>query len=875
MSKLFLKCILALAVICSAIGNANAQCTTTVLDWDYREFFARNTSTIRSYVSLAQSQTQYFGFGANRITMTHNYTTDDNIVGDNVEHTGEAGSFGTGADVQFIGNGVITFTFDSAVSNLRFSMYDVDRSQRVTFGAQDGATSRNILLGTLSGSVLSITNNNSTNARVDASTVRVCNDVDDGTVNVTIAGPVRVVTLTISNTSTVTSGFPSTCTNREDGSFWISDLTACSPGNAFPNNYNAISRPFTGMPNYMITVVGNSFYYVDPNTGNARFLFQDPSNDNMNSIAYDPINRLVYYTYSLSDEGSVNPNEKALRRYDVNMDTFGVVIANISNIGLPVMGQGVESGAAAFYGDKLYWGIEGNSSTATESVIWRIDMNAQKVPNAFTQVYAQDVRNSSSSSRQHDWADFGLANGILYDFDGGVANSTTGQNCNFFQMNLLTGAVTSYTPTYNVANTPAIQVPRQTGIDWENKIYNIGPLALTGSTTGQITLYNGTNGLTGSSQTIKFNGVDLSGSWGDGAEGFRPYCDFGDAPLSYEGADPVWAPAVHEQNVNLRLGAGWSKEWLKKGNSSYDDNFDDGLAYTPMFSAGIGNYLAQASVFNNTGANARICAWLDFNKNGTFEAGEGISVTVPTSASMQNVWLAFPVTPTTLVTGDSTYLRIRLSSVSSGMTVSNPAGYFGDGETEDYRVLVDNFPLPVQLVSFEAKAVNNNYVQLDWKTVDESNIEGYQVERSIDGMQWSEIGFVSSNPSQSTNQYTLNDNSPYKGVSKYRLRIKQATSNENFSEIRSVTIKEQVQITLAPNPTKTNATLKIVAERPTIGEVRITGIQGNEMSYNKVNLTAGQNLVPLVIDGSWPAGTYMISININDVIVNKKLVVTR
>lgn len=861
-----------MAVFCNAFSDAKAQCTDFVLDWDYREFFARNSTTIRNYVSLAQSQTQNFAFGANKLTITHNYTTDNNIAGDNTTHTGDAGSFGTGADVQFIGNGQIVLTFQTSVSNVRFSIFDIDQSQRVLFEAKDGATNRNINLATRPGTVLTISNNNATNARVDASSTRVCNDNDDGTVNVTIAGPVNRVVINVSNTATTTGG-SSSCTNREDGSFWISDITACSNAGSFPNDYHAVSRPFTGMPNYMVIVVGNTFYYLDPATGNAKYLFQDPSNDNMNSMAYDPYNRFLYYTYSLSNgSGGVNPNEKALRRYDLNMDTFGVVIADASTIGLPIMGQGVESGAAAFYDGKLYWGIEGNSSSAVESVIWRIDMNAQNVPSGFTQVYAQEV---GGSTREHDWADFGIANGILYDFDGGVANSTSGQNCNYYQMNLLTGAVVEYTPTYNFSNNPRILVPRQTGIDWENQVYNIGPLAVTGSSNGQITRYNGTNGHTGSSQTITYNGVALSGSFGDAAEGFRPFCDFGDAPISYEGADPVWSPAVNEQDPLLRLGAGFSKEWLKKGSTSYDDNFDDGLAYTPMFSAGIGNYLAQASVFNNTGANATICAWLDFNNNGTFEAGEGISVNVPSSASQQNVWLAWPITPTTLVTGDSTYLRIRIARASSGMTVNNPTGFYDNGETEDYRVLVDNFPLPVQLVSFTADAIDNKYVKLDWKTVDETNIEGFQVERSKDGLDWTVVGFVPSNGSQTANNYTINDNSPHRGTSRYRLRIKQASTAERYSEVRSVTIKDQVQVLLAPNPTRSATSLSIVTDRATTGEVRITGIQGNEVSTHKVKLIAGKNNVPLNVDAKLPAGTYMVRVSIDDVIVNKKLVITK
>jgi len=862
-----------MGMMCPAFANVQAQCTTHVHDWDYREFFNLNSTEVDNYVSLAQSQTQYYAFGANRLTITHNYTDFSDIRGDVTIHTGEAGSFGSGADVQMVGNGIVTFTWDNPVTNVQFSIYDIDRSQDVAFSALNGATPLNINLSTISGTILTISNNNGTNPFVNSTSTMLCNSSTNGTVNVSVAGPVTSITITVTGTTTDLSGG---CSSAEDGSYFISDITACSPG-SFPDDYYVISRPFTGMPGYVLTVCGNAFYYVDPATGNAKHLFTDASNSNMNSVAYDPYGGFVYYTYSLSGPSNgVNPNEKALRRYDMAMDTFGVVIQNAGTMGLPIMGQGVESGAAAFYDGHLYWGIEGNSHADVETIIYRIEMDGNNVPVGYSQVYAQEVRTTSSSSRLHDWADFGITNGILYDFDGGVANSSSGANCDYYQMNLMTGAVSRFTPTYNFSDNPRIKVPRQTAIDWLNNVWNIGPYAVTGSTQGQISLYNGNNDL-GTPVTITHNSVALTGSWGDAGEAFRPYCDFGDAPLSYEGADPTLSPAVHEQDSNIRLGAGWSREWLKRGSAGTDDNFDDGLAFVPIFSPGFANYLIQVSVFNNTGDSANVCAWVDFNDNGIFDADEGRSQMIGSSASQQNIFLYWndPV-PTTLVNGDITYMRLRVARKASGMTLSNPTGYYDNGETEDYRVIVDNYPLPVQLVSFDAQAVNNQYVQLKWKTASETNMIGYDVERSRTGNDWEFVGFVAANASQTDNEYTLNDNNPYKGLSKYRLKVKHAGNQEKFSEIRTVTIRDrQALISLAPNPARNTSNLTIESGSVANAQISILGMQGNELSKQKVNLIAGNNTVILRLDESWPAGSYMVRIMIDEEVINKKLIIAR
>ena len=100
-------CILCLFVI---PGISRAQCgvgfSTVTLNWDYLDYFVYTGNYISpNYLpSNAQSQTQHFAFGTNRLTIAHNFA-DANSLGEDVQHTGEAGSFGTGADIHFNGNG--------------------------------------------------------------------------------------------------------------------------------------------------------------------------------------------------------------------------------------------------------------------------------------------------------------------------------------------------------------------------------------------------------------------------------------------------------------------------------------------------------------------------------------------------------------------------------------------------------------------------------------------------------------------------------------------------------------------------------------------------------------------------------------------------
>lgn len=141
----------------------------------------------------------------------------------------------------------------------------------------------------------------------------------------------------------------------------------------------------------------------------------------------------------------------------------------------------------------------------------------------------------------HDWSDVGVTNNaMMYDFDGAASDPE------WYHFNLMTGQRTQFTPTGT-----GINHPRQLAIDWAENVYNQGNILSTTPSNGFIVPYN-YNGTVNAAQnyTVTLNGVPPSGSWGDCSEAFRPLCDFGDAPASYD-PDP-WSPAVHERDTALK-----------------------------------------------------------------------------------------------------------------------------------------------------------------------------------------------------------------------------------------------------------------------------------------------------------------------------------
>jgi hypothetical protein len=846
-------------------SNVKAQCpggyTRATLDWDNRDFLV-STGNYSPFVSAARAATQRFIIGTNGVEINYSGSITNN--GEGSTHTADAGQDLFFSAVPSSGNTAsIVLTFDGEVVDLRFSIYDIDRRQRISV---NGKNASNIDVSTTlvkrnSATVLSLSpvSGIGFNPVATATNTSVGNGSHDGTIDVVITGPVKTVNISISNTGSVSSD-----------ELFLSSVAACVTS-TFPNGYRNISRPFTGMPSYILTVMDNNFMLVDPATGRAKSLFTDPAHTNMNGLGYDPHKRILYYCHSLTSSPA---STTAIYKYDVATETISTFVSDVRNppLNIPLYEPGVTSGSASFYNGSLYFGIESSNSdrnSGRENTVWKIDFAADSItPIRASQVYAADVDNSGTLI--HDWADIGVTNnGMLYDFNGSA--STPAYN----HYNMMTGAVVNSF----VVTTPASPLelhPRQLAIDWQEQVYNQGG-NFNGSS-GFIVPYNYSGGINAAQLfpvTLYPGGSTPSGSWGDCSEAFRPTCDFGDAPATYD-PNPL-SPAVHERDTALKLGVTWDREWLKRGVTGIED-IDDGLAYVPIYAKMTGQYLAQVRVWNNTGANATLCAWFDSNGNGVFDVGEGIApITISSMPTMQLRYLHWTGITPILVNGTYTYLRIRITSSANGMTAANPTGYFENGETEDYRVLVDDFPLSANLLAFNAKLVNKGNVKLTWTTTSEKNFSGFSIQRSADNINWITIGMENAKGVDSTavNNYLYNDMQPLNGKSFYRLELINNDTYKKYSETRTITIDKFINsISIMPNPATDKISVFIKATEQIIGDLAITDMAGRVVLKQKRLLTAGENRIDIDLSGKLNSGLYVVTMQINGEAFNQKIIIS-
>jgi uncharacterized repeat protein (TIGR01451 family) len=175
--------------------------------------------------------------------------------------------------------------------------------------------------------------------------------------------------------------------------------------------------------------------------------------------------------------------------------------------------------------------------------------------------------------------------------------------------------------------------------------------------------------------------------------------DYGDAPDTYGTNKSITVggvPASHIPSTTLRLG-NTATDAETDGIPSTDANGDDtnnatddenGITAFSTLTSASTTYSVSVNYLKNISGNAYLVGWIDFNRNGVFEATEGVSQTLPSTASATE-------TTTTLtwsglnalgLTPGTTYARFRINK--DPLTASSPTGGGTYGEVEDYQLTI-------------------------------------------------------------------------------------------------------------------------------------------------------------------------------------------
>jgi hypothetical protein len=232
---------------------------------------------------------------------------------------------------------------------------------------------------------------------------------------------------------------------------------------------------------------------------------------------------------------------------------------------------------------------------------------------------------------------------------------------------------------------------------------------------------------------------------------------------------------------------------------------------------------------------------------------------------------------------------INLKQRTGDTDAATPGGgsYGGDGQGND--ILVDDIridlvtgggctsgsactvSMPVELIIFEAKErLSGSSAFLHWTTASEKNAEYFSVEKSLDGLNFTEIGTVKARGnSSSIANYEYSD-FQFNESSYYRLKITDTDGTYKYSKtISLISGKDYASATISEG---NSLEIKVVLNGDKECNLAVYSLLGSEYINEKIALKKGENSILREIGGGESAKIIRITALDGTVILSKVIV---
>lgn len=169
--------------------------------------------------------------------------------------------------------------------------------------------------------------------------------------------------------------------------------------------------------------------------------------------------------------------------------------------------------------------------------------------------------------------------------------------------------------------------------------------------------------------------------------------------------------------------------------------------------------------------------------------------------------------------------------------------------------------LPLTMGDFTANK-RQNTVQLNWNTLTEMNTSHFEIERSSDGIVFTNIGRVNAaGDATDTRYYQFTDQQLLSAKTIfYRLKMTDKDQTFRYSRIVAVTNDNNLlTMRLFPNPVSEVLQIQVYAGRKENALLSITDAAGNQILQKNITLRDGINGSSITV-GQLPPGQYIISV---------------
>jgi len=188
-----------------------------------------------------------------------------------------------------------------------------------------------------------------------------------------------------------------------------------------------------------------------------------------------------------------------------------------------------------------------------------------------------------------------------------------------------------------------------------------------------------------------------------------------------------------------------------------------------------------------------------------------------------------------------------------------------------------NTILPIKLLSFNAVYNNDaESVDIGWSTATETNNKEFTVEKSIDGENWNAIEEVPGAGNSSVERdYAATDESPFGGISYYRLKQTDYDGNSTYSDVQTVNIDASFnKLAVIPNPAYNNVTISFGASSSGVAIINLYDCTGRLVNTTQINTVKGVNATEINVSG-YNSGVYILTVSTQQKQYTSKILIGR
>jgi hypothetical protein len=324
--------------------------------------------------------------------------------------------------------------------------------------------------------------------------------------------------------------------------------------------------------------------------------------------------------------------------------------------------------------------------------------------------------------------------------------------------------------------------------------------------------------------------------------------------------DGIWSDWSHVP-VNVRTGFYEAEEYIDSNGVQKETTTDDGGGQDVGYIDN-GDWMDYSINVYATGTYTLRLRVASTVPGGKIEIRNSDSVVLATvTVPETGGWQTWTTTEPVLVNLPAGTQNIRLKAVTNSPWNIN---WF------QFGLATSESPLPVKFEYFNAQC-RDGAVNLQWKTAQEQNSSRFSVQRSTDGLSWSEIGtLAAAGQSTQDRSYVFADKMPSSN-GMYRVVEYDINGKTIISSIVRSSCAARSGISLYPNPSLGNSVLNISLEQSTTVTLQVLDSKGALIQQKQMLLPSGNSTVPLEMN-NYPEGVYTINVHLNNEVKTIKMI---